>query len=436
MKFLYIVFTIFLLAGCAQKKLDMQTKEPIKETILDLSKISQNPSYFSKDIKASYISSQLEYEKKYFKVWNINKGDTSLKEAMWAHRVYDANNSYGENLQPRKQAFFDALLSNANFDAYQTLNLKALSLKKLNIRSMPSDEVILMNPKRAGEGFPFDYLQNSTIAANKPLLISHYSKDKKWAFVESSFAFGWVHSSDIVSLDDVKAQLWQRAQQVIITQDNVPIYSQNNQFLFHSQIGQMFALIDEDEKSFTVLTISKYKNSQAYFKKSKLSKEMAHKGILEFNSENITKIMNQLSKSEYGWGGMYAQRDCSSTLRDFFAPFGVWLPRNSYKQSLVGNVISLKNLSNDAKITFIKDKAVPFRTLVYKQGHIALYVGNYDDKVIIYQNVWGVKTIKDGKNGRYVIGRPVFSTLEIGKNLQDYDTNASLLSNLESISTL
>jgi len=436
MKFLYIVFTIFLLGGCAQKKLNVKTKEPIKETILDLSNIPQNPSYFSKELKASYISSQMEYEKKYFKIWNINKGDTSLKEAMWAHRVYDANNSYGENLQPRKQAFFDALLSNANFDAYQTLNLKALSLKKLNIRSMPSDEVILMNPKRAGEGFPFDYLQNSTIAANKPLLISHYSKDKKWAFVESSFAFGWVHSSDIVSLDDAKARLWQRAQQVIITQDNVPIYSQNNQFLFHSQIGQMFALIDENEKSFTVLTISKYKNSQAYFKKSKLSKEMAHKGILEFNSENITKIMNQLSKSEYGWGGMYAQRDCSSTLRDFFAPFGVWLPRNSYKQSLVGNGISLENLSNDAKIALIKEKAVPFRTLVYKQGHIALFVGTYDNKVIIYQNVWGVKTMKNGKNGRYIIGRPVFSTLEIGKNLRDYDANASLLSNLKSISTL
>lgn len=436
MKFLNIVLALFLLGGCAQKKLDIETKKPVQETILDLSTIPQTPNYFSKDVNASYLSTQSEYEKKYFKVWNIDKGDTSLEEAMWAHRVYDAHNSYGENLQPREQKFFDALLENANFDAYQTVNIKAISLKKLNIRSMPSDEVVLMDPERAGEGFPFDYLQNSTIAANKPLLISHYSKDKKWAFVESSFAFGWVHSSQVVSLDDAQTKLWQRAQQIIVIKDNVPIYSEDNIFLFHSQIGQMFALIGEDQENYIVLTISTYKNNRAYFQKSKISKKIAHKGILEFSSENIVKIMNQLSKSQYGWGGMYAQRDCSSTMRDFFAPFGIWLPRNSYKQSLVGESTPLENLTNEAKIAFIKEKAVPFRTLLYKQGHIGLFVGTYDNKVIIYQNVWGVKTIKNGVNGRFVIGRPVFSTLEIGKNLQEYDANASLLSKLKSISTL
>ena len=41
---------------------------------------------------------------------------------------------------------------------------------------------------------------------------------------------------------------------------------------------------------------------------------------------------------------MYQERDCSSTLRDLFTPFGLWLPRNSGQQAGEGIYISLKDL--------------------------------------------------------------------------------------------
>ena len=294
----------------------------------------------------------------------------------------------------------------------------------------------MRDPKKAGEGFPFDYLQNSSIAANKPLIISHYSKDKEWVFVESSFAFGWVKSNEIVVIDKQYTRLWQEAKQVFITKEGIPIYSSDNKFLFHSRVGMMLALIDEDESSYTVLTIAQYRQNRPLYLKSKISKEIASKGKLAFNSDNINKIITELSKSKYAWGGMYSERDCSSTLRDFYAPFGVWLPRNSYQQSLVGDVINLDLLSDIEKLRAIKKSGVAFRTLVYKRGHIGLYVGTIDDKVIIYQNVWGVKTKKNGVEGRFIIGKPIFSTLEVGSNLKDYDKNASMLHKLKSISTL
>ena len=443
MKSLYIVFIALLINSCATKeeilvKPIVEVKEKIvqQEYIEDLKLIPQDVSFYTQNIQTTDIGSQVEYEKDYFRVWNTNESNLSLDDAMWAHKIYKVGNTYGENLQLLEQSFFDDMLVNANYENYLSVNKKALSLNLLNIRAFPTDKVILRDPSKAGEGFPFDYLQNSTIAANKPLLIFHYSKDREWVFVASSFAYGWVKSSEVVIIDEKYTRLWQQAEQVFITEDGVPIYSQDNEFLFHSRVGMMLALIGEDKDTYTVLTVAKYKENRPLYLKSKISKDIAHKGKLVFNAQNIDKIINELSKSHYGWGGMYEQRDCSSTLRDFYAPFGVWLPRNSHQQSLVGEVIKLDSLSDKDKVNYIKENAIAFRTLVYKKGHIGLYVGTLKNEVIIYQNVWGVKTKKDDIEGRFIIGKPIFSTLEVGSNLSDYDKNASMLHKLKSISTL
>ncbi|MEJ2413870.1 MAG: glycoside hydrolase, partial [Sulfurimonas sp.] len=62
--------------------------------------------------------------------------------------------------------------------------------------------------------------------------------------------------------------------------------------------------------------------------------------------------------------------------------------------------------------------------------------GNYNDQPIIFQNVWGVKTKKENREGRFLIAQPIFSTLEVGKNLKEFDPDASMLSQMKSINTL
>lgn len=435
MQFIYIVSILIFLSACSTQKA-LHTQEMKKpEYIADLKEIPQDPSIYSKGIEKKSFNSE-NFEKKYFRVWNLEKISISLEEAMWPYRAFKYGNSYGENLQLINQDFFDTVLENSNFKEYGTINKRAVSLQLLNIRAFPTQRPLLRNPKEAGEGFPFDYMQNSSIAANKPLFVSHYSKDKKWAYIESSFAFGWVEVRDIVLLDKKQTDIWQNAQQIFILKDGVPIYTQNNNFLYKSRIGMLFALIKENSDSFTVLTLTKDENSQAIYRNSKLSKEIAHKGVIDFSSENINLIINQLSKTNYGWGGLYGQRDCSSTLRDFYTPFGLWLPRNSSAQSLVGKSLSLATLNDTQKIELIKEKAIPFETLLYKQGHILLYVGIFNNEVIVFQNIWGIKTLQKGEEGRFVIGKPVFSTLKIGSNLENYDDKSSLLTNLKSFNNL
>jgi len=325
---------------------------------------------------------------------------------------------------------------NSNFADYSSVNKRAITLKKLNIRAFPTDRPVLRDPDKAGEGFPFDYMQNSTIAANKPIFISHYSKDREWAFIRSSFTYGWVKVRDIVILEKKETDLWQNAQQIFILKDHEPFYTQKGDFLFQSTIGTMLPLIDKNDKNFHVLTVATYKLKEPYYVNATLSKKFGHNGILKFTANNINRIMHELLHVNYGWGGIYNQRDCSSTLRDFFAPFGIWLPRNSYQQSKIGKVISLENMSDTKKIETIKKYGVPFETLLYKKGHIVLYVGIKNDKIIIFQNVWGVKTLHNGVTGRFIIGKTVFSTLQMGNNLPDFDESASFVKNLKSMNII
>ncbi|QOP41248.1 SH3 domain-containing C40 family peptidase [Sulfurimonas marina] len=439
MNYIYSVVAVMLLSGCAQKVEVTQEKKidtaQQKEIVQELVEIPQKPSFYTSGVQEKKLGDIELFIGKYFRAWNIDKISITQEQAKWAY-VYDNNKSYGYTLQPITKSFFQTIDENSNYEAFSTLNRYAVTLKLLNVRALPTDKPVFLDPSKAGEGYPFDYLQNTSIAPNKPIFVSHYSKDKKWVFIESSFGFGWVKAKDIVFIDQKYTLLWQKAQQIFLLKDNETIYDQNGNYLFDSRVGMMLPLIDEDEKSYTVLSVAKSKENEPLFLHSKISKEIAHKGILDFNSDNVAVIMNELQKGKYGWGGIYGQRDCSSTLRDLYTPFGLWLPRNSSVQSSIGDVKKLDLLSNEEKELFIKEKGIPFETLVYKKGHIALYVGTYNDQAIIFQNVWGVKTKKDENEGRFLIAKPVFSTLEVGKNLKEFDPDASMLSKLQSINHL
>lgn len=436
MKYVFIILSIVLFAGCSLKDTQIKTSKTVE--IYDLVNIPQDVTFFSKNIEknAPLYEAQVRYAQRYFHIWNIDKPKENLNSIKWPFIAFRAGKNYGENLQPLEQSFFDMMLENANFEAYATFNAKAVTLKEVNLRVFPTIRPLLKDPSLAGEGFPFDYLQNSTIHANEPIFVSHYSKDREWAYVFSNFASGWIKTDKFVILEKEHIKAWQNAQQVAIIKEGEPIYDLNGNFLFKSKIGMMFALISEDEKAYTVLSVASYKNSKPLFLRSKISKNVATKEILRLEENSLTAIVNEVSKTNYGWGGMYEQRDCSSMLRDMFAPFGIWLPRNSLQQSKVGRVISLSDLSDEEKINIIKEKAVPFQTLLYKKGHVVLYVGTYNGEIIIFHNTWGIKTKKDGVEGRVIVGKAVFSSLNIGKYVENYDEESSMLKNLISMNII
>ena len=443
MKYIFVVLISSLFVSCALqeepkiKEKSIEQKEQVDIVLDDLINIPQDISFYTKNLQDEKIYDiQKKYEESYFSVWNIEKSPRTLDEIQWPFKVFNADRSYGENLLPIKKDFIDEMYKKSNFTQYNTLNKKALTLKYSNIRAFPTSKPLLRNPALAGEGFPFDYLQNSSINANVPLFVSHYSLDKQWVFVFNSFTFGWLKSDEVVFIDNQYALDWKNAQQVFITKEGVSLYNEDKDALFSTRIGMVFPLIAEDDTSYTILTVSTYKQNSALFNKSIISKDAATKKMLALTQTNINKIIKEVSKTNYGWGGVYGQRDCSSTLMDFYTPFGIWLPRNSSKQSEKGAVLDLSSLNDLEKIQRIKQEAIPFQTLLYKKGHIVLYAGIYKNEIIVFQNVWGVRTKEGNEEGRFLVGKTVFSTLKLGSELKNYDKKYELLRSIKSMNTV
>ena len=445
MRYIILSFMVLFFVSCSTKmpsvkkdflELGYNKKENNITIIEDLSFFPQNPSsYLDKNGIETIDVNQGRYEEHYFSIWNKIPSDTK-EVAMWPFYSYKYGDMYGENLKLIEEEIFEKIRYNSDFDKYKTLNKRALTLKHLNIRAFPTSKPMFKDPSMAGEGFPFDYMQNSTISANKPILISHYSKDKKWAYIFTSFTGGWVESKDIVEIAKKYTDIWQKAKQIFLIKDDIPLYDENGNFLFSSRVGMVLPLIKEDDDSFSVLSVSSYKDHQPNFHTTKISKDIAHKEVIPFDRINLKKIFDEVSKSKYGWGGLFGERDCSSTVRDIYAPFGIWLPRNSYQQSKIGKVISFDNMSDLEKIDLIKKEAKPFRTLLYKKGHILIYVGTYKDEIAVFQNVWGIKTKHNQEDGRVIVGKGVYTSLKFGDELQFYDKDAEILKNLKSMNII
>jgi hypothetical protein len=267
-------------------------------------------------------------------------------------------------------------------------------------------------------------------------MVSHYSKDKEWVYVLSSYAAGWTEIKNIAFLNEEEIKTLEKKEYLFVYRDNKNIYDLKGNFKYKTKIGMFIPMIQETKNNYISYSITQRKNLTAEFNMVKISKSFATRGILRFSSNNLNIVLNDILKSKYGWGGSFNERDCSSTLKDYLTPFGIWLPRNSSQQARIGKKFDIKKLSNKDKIETIKKNAIPFQTLIHKKGHILLYIGVYNDNVMVLHNVWGVKTLINGKEGRKVIGKTVISTLELGKELEGYDEKNSLINKIDSFNII
>ncbi len=363
---------------------------------------------------------------KYFKPWSATKVSFSKIEAMWGNS-YRYKKVYLENHQLATADWFDKQIINSNFDDYNTLTKKAIILKNTNIRVLPTNSPMFYDPTQPGEGFPFDYNQNSAIKINTPIMVSHLSKDRAWAYVESGNVGGWVEIGTIAFVDKKFIQEFKNSNYFVSVKEKFPIYDPI--FREYVKVATIFP-----KKGDEYIIAKKDDDLNAVITYINLNDDEIEAMPLAFNTQNRIKIAKQLMDEPYGWGGFLNNRDCSSFTQDYFATFGKYLHRNSKSQISNGKYLDMSNLSNDEKKEFVKKNGVPFSTLVYLKGHIMLYIGIKGNEPLVMHNMWSVR-LKDetGKKYRYIIGKATITTLEPGKEMKDYDEDNNILKRVEGI---
>jgi cell wall-associated NlpC family hydrolase len=403
-----------------------------KHKVADMKRIPQDPSFYAKQIKpwprSSQKRSDKEFNRKYFKPWHLRKLDIPMKDFGWEVRFVTKNKIYTENGRQIPASTYKKWINNGNYKQKNTKRYKAITTERTNVRALPTSTPFYLDPRRPGEGFPFNYNQNSALHMNVPVFVSHFSKDGRWAFVRASYAFGWVKVSDIAFVDNAFIRAFRNGRYAITIKDDLRLYDEKSREVSFVKLGTLFP-VAKDGKHY--LAAKRDRNGKAQIEKVSVSNPafIAEKP-LPFTPRNVARVAKEFYNEPYGWGGGYGCRDCSATTRDFLGVFGIFLRRNSSKQAKDGRSIPIKGIPKQAKKKKIIREADPFRSLLYVPGHIVLYLGEYKGEPVIMHTYWGVRK-KDGT--KLVTGRTIITSTEPGKERRDTKESSRLINTLKTI---
>jgi hypothetical protein len=418
--------TILTVGQRPHSDIDNMPSNSIQDTI----EIAQDPTQFTQQITPMSAAEQMDYDAKYneryFQPWEISAMDLTEEEKLWQfsfakRKMY---RRYGQRISSK---WFKNQIKNSNFANYDSIAQAGIVIRHANLKLYPTDKEFFYHLSRTGEGFPFDYNQNSSIYINTPIFVSHFSKDKAWVYVKTSFAFGWIKVDDMALVSPAFKEQFQNGQYGVTTTDNLHLITDNNPSLL-VKLGSIFPIEDDH-----YLLAKRDEKGYAYIEKfSPTEVNLIAKKPIKFNKFNIAFIGKQLVGEPYGWGGKLQTRDCSALTRDFFAPFGIYLPRNSTQQAKesAGDYISLAGLSQKEKEVAIMTYGQPCKSLLFVPGHIMLYLGKKDNEPIIMHNYWGVR-LKNGE--KHILGRSVITTTKPGDERSDIKKKSMLINTFQGL---
>jgi len=456
-----ILFTLLFLASCQMFSVknvtpvdvptQISTETPLQippdaaTQIQDISQYSQDPLYYAQKYtpdsplltSEAITKHQNDFNRKFYRVW-ITAITPRSPIAQYTMQNYTADiqkyikhPGYGENKLHRDSLYIYGLDKTANLkNGFNTMK-SGIMTQYSHIRTLPTYQPYFLDFSKAGEGYPFDYWQMSTIPIATPVFIYHTSEG--WALIDSHICSGWVPLEHIAYLDDAIIQEIIAAPKIAITTDKTSLYNEHRSYIGRADIGTVLSITEENTISYQAILI--IKNERGYGEKTivNIAKTNAKMIPIPLTQRNIATLCQMMMNQTYGWGGLYFNRDCSQTLLDLFIGFGILLPRNGKQQA--NNFGTFENLAKSMnKKTDIIEKAVPFLTLVRTPGHIMLYVGHENGEPLVFHNIWGLRIVdENGKDGRYIIGKAVITTLEPGKEIQGINPNSTLVHRLEGI---
>ncbi len=364
-----------------------------------------------------------EYDERFFAPWRQGQASLPEEKAFWGVASYGNRQGYGENLLPIGEERWQQLVAALQRESYPSLARPAITVRNTACRVFPTNRPFFFDPRQAGEGFPFDYFQNSALWTGTPLLVTHVSRDGAWFFAEAGFVAGWLPAQNVAWADAAFRAAYQSGRYAALLRDAVTLRDEAGDFLTQTHLGAIFPVVAQTGAALQVFVPVRAADGAAVARSALIPPALAALKPLPLQPGRIAELANRMLGQPYGWGGLYQNRDCSSTLRDLFTPFGLWLPRSSEKQALDGGTFyDLADLDPGEKRDQLLNRGVPFYTLVWLQGHIGLYLGPdpAGGEPLLLHNLWGVRTRGwSGREGRALVGRLAITSLRPGEERWD-----------------
>lgn len=371
---------------------------------------------------------------RHFSPWKAQGPLPETERPFWAVAWIQSKPVFGGNLLALEAGEIQRLVQRTSAQSYPSCARHGITLTHVDVRALPTAAPIFNDPRQVGEGFPFDYLQHGVLPCGTPVVVTHTSPAGNWLFIETELLYGWVPAPNIAWTDAAFEAAFCTQNYVVALEDGRSVRNGGRTYPA-TRIGTIFPLLQRNKDTFSVAIPAVDAYGNAIAQSAAVSTEAAHTFPLAFTQEHVATLSTRFMGQPYSWGDRFSGRDCSGTMRDLFAPFGIWLPRNSGAQAATGRVITLENLSPKQRRAQIRAAGIPFATLVHLPGHIMLYVGEYQGKIAVLHTMWGVRHRSfSGEESRVHVGRTVITSLEPGAELATwFSTRSTLLRRLDQI---
>jgi len=394
------------------------------DVIRDIRVLKQDHVYYLDKISSSEELAGRDEQKRmdiyfnamYFSPWTHEKSRYSKTEIEEELKIYRQNTGYGENLRRHSKEWIDSLAENMDLDNFPNGGTRGISLTNTDLRVFPTHRPHFNHCETGQCTYPFDNFQQSAVYVNTPIYLSHWTRDRIWVFVETGYTYGWLPAKDVVQVDDDFIKQWKERRFVVPVKDKLSVYDEKGHHLFNAPVGTLFPDDGSDGKNQKISVAASDENGRAVIKRAIVPSDAVAMKPLPLNRTNMARVANELINEPYGWGGLYRNRDCSAMIMDLFAPFGVWLPRNSRHQALEGGTfIDLREVSAKAKEKMILKDGIPYMTLLWVKGHIMLYMGNYNGQILVFHNFWSARDKKSKRKvSKQIVGHAAVTTLQPG----------------------
>lgn len=393
------------------------------ERIADLDELSQVPSsYLRGALDVRWLDGEKQHElaaaamAKFFAPWRGGVVDDPLVSG-WGFDVLDAPR-WGENLRPLTEEKKIALRGQAAMDRFPSMDRAAVAVVNTSARALPTGRPALADPAAAGEGFPFDYMQCGAVWAGTPLRVKHADRSGAWYLCESGLFSGWIRAADVALAGRSFMEKYDTGRYGVIVADDTPLRDAKGRTLAVVHAGAIFPVAGERDGAPVLNVPVRTSAGTAKVVRAVAAAGAAERWPLPMDAAGVGALADRFMSVNYGWGGLFEDRDCSATMHDLFLPFGIGLPHHSSLQAKCGVFVDLAGKSNEEKLEIIRARGVPFRTLVGMKGHVALFVGlSPQGEPAILHNLWGVRLASEEDpdlSGRIVLGRVVVTTLRPG----------------------
>lgn len=355
----------------------------------------------------------------------IKKQINSLLSTLFATGNYDFTGA------ETPQTLRDSIRSNANADAVPAGIQVRFAFPKRMARQRFAPTFANLNKEVLD--IEFDEGQNSAYDIGTPVVLYHDSADGLWAFGATSTSSGWFLISELCLVPQKQWIAYQTATDKVISlkaKADVWLNEAATRHYTFCRMGTAFPYFGETAEYYRVQIPLSDSIGIGY-----IAKEDSRHGVLPYTARNVYKQAFAMLNTPYGWGDTEGDYDCSSLIKHIFATFGIMLPRNGLQQARVGRILDTFSgrESDSTRESVVRTKGLPAITMLRLEGHIMLYLGEFNGTAYALHDTWGYrKPFAKGDDEVYVVNRTVVSDLYLSNNSR----KGSLLSRLTHLSAI